>query len=388
MSPWDRPLLHVGAMPFPSYQGTQALVRAMLEAEAAAGWGSHLLTYGTQGYPYAAPFPVHRCVDWPRQTSLRSGPSARKLWVDVQLIGQVQRWVQRLRPTALIAHHVEAAVAALVAAGDVPVVFVAHTDLAEELPFYGPVGSGPLLRVLGALADRGLCGRAQACAAVSPLLAARLSRVQQRVHYLAPPLPLPRGAVPCQTVARERLGLPRGAAVLLYAGNLDRYQGVELLLEVVARVRAECPDVLLYLATGSDPRGVQAAAQRFGVGAQLRFGGLRGETERALVHAAADLVLVPRRAAGGVPIKLLDGLARGRPVVATRTACAGLPLDAVCAVADGETAVAVAAAVMVLLRSPTQRCRLAHAGPQYIARAHSEQQYLSSIQEVVELAGA
>jgi glycosyltransferase involved in cell wall biosynthesis len=79
------------------------------------------------------------------------------------------------------------------------------------------------------------------------------------------------------------------------------------------------------------------------------FAPLASEHDRAVAHAAADVALVPRLASGGLPIKLLEALARDVPVVANRRALAGLPLtpradllavvpdDSLEALADGMT---------------------------------------------------
>ncbi len=106
--------------------------------------------------------------------------------------------------------------------------------------------------------------------------------------------------------------------VALYAGNLDGYQGWETI------VGACMPDMTLLVATESDPSPLirEAAAHRSGV--RLLVTGLANEAQRAQVHAAADVALVPRRAVGGLPVKLLDALARGVPVAAEERAIAGL----------------------------------------------------------------
>ena len=68
-------ILHVACLPFPSYQGTQAALAAMLEASVATGQPAHLLTYTHAAYEFEAPYEVHRIPDFPKVRSLRSGPS-------------------------------------------------------------------------------------------------------------------------------------------------------------------------------------------------------------------------------------------------------------------------------------------------------------------------
>jgi len=157
-------ILHVACLPFPSYQGTQAALAAMLEASAATGEPTHLLTYAQAAYELDAPYEVHRIPDFPKVRSLRSGPSWGKIGLDARCIVEVRRLARRLQPKAIVAHHIEAALAAL-AAQAAPVYYVAHTSLARELPVYFPslpasFVSGVSERVLpfvaGALGQRSL----------------------------------------------------------------------------------------------------------------------------------------------------------------------------------------------------------------------------------------
>src|SRR5690606_20899050 len=103
-----------------------------------------------------------------------------------------------------------------------------------------------------------------------------------------------------------------------------------VLVEALARLRAEGERFVWLVATASDSRDFANKLARAGLRDATRIVPLGAEGERRALHAAADLVLVPRASPGGVPIKLLDALARGAPVVAARRALAGLPLSGLC----------------------------------------------------------
>ncbi len=309
-------VLHVAALPFPSPQGTQALLHAMLMAHAQAGHDAHLLCY--PGRPVAVPYRVHRCAP-PRPVSLRSGPSWHKLALDGALAWSLRKLVRRLRPELVVAHHVEAAAIAL--ALRIPAAFYAHTDLGAELPsYFAPHWRLPL-RLLGAGLDRVLS--AMPTLAVSPLLAQKMG---------AQLLPLP-WAIPPPISERERrearAHFALSGRVVLYAGNLDRYQGLEPVIAAVAR-----EEVQWLIATESPLRDFARALHPFF--GRVRFARLHDEAARRRAYAAADLAVVPRAVPGGVPIKLFDALARGVPVVTTRTALAGYPLARFCNVIERE----------------------------------------------------
>lgn len=366
--------LHVAALPFPSPQGTQALLHAMLSALAHAGHETHLLCYGYGSRcELDARYALHRLPLTLGLRSLRSGPSVRKLFVDLALAHEVRRLSRALRPDVLVAHHFEAAGACALAAV-APFAYVAHTSLGEELPSYFPPAFAPAVTRAGALLDHYACTRASQVLAVSPLLV-NLLHASAGVRGRALDLPWTVAAASTaeeRRTARARLGFAPDDRVVLYAGNLDGYQGLPVLAEAVARLRARDPR-WRWLVASESPRAARARLLRT---TTCRFAGLADEAERRLVHAAADVVAVPRASPGGVPIKLLDALARGAFVVASRRACAGLDLAHVCSVVDDDAPEAFAAALEACVAR--ERPISNELARDYVRRAHSDAAFLAS----------
>ncbi|MDH4283228.1 MAG: glycosyltransferase [Myxococcales bacterium] len=373
-------ILHVACLPFPSHQGTQAALAAMLEASAGAGRPTHVLTYAHGAYERDAPYVVHRIPDFPRVHALRSGPSCGKVVLDARCIAETRRLARRLRPRAIVAHHIEAALAVL-AARVTPVYYVAHTSVADELPVYFPSLPAHPVRAAARQAERLVCRRAAGIGAIAPALAHRLG---EGARYL--PVPWPHRTVsgqPTRTQARAALGLALDAPVCLYAGNLDRYQGWEHLLQALVMLRHARPNARLLVATESDPASARREAERFGVGSALRFCRLDGERARQLAHAAADLAWIPRRTAGGLPIKMLDAFARGLPVVAMARATAGLPLGDACLRVPNDDAGTLALAARRLLDDDRFASRLKQRAHDYLQGHHSVESFSSALRELL-----
>jgi glycosyltransferase involved in cell wall biosynthesis len=332
--------LHIAALAFPTPQGTQAALHGMLSALAAHGHDTHLLCYperpGGAAPGERAPYTIHRVDTSLKQRSTRSGPSLDKVLLDFALARHAARLCAELAPDLVIAHHVEGALCGLALAA--PVLFVAHTSLRTELPSYFAAPLAPGIALAGAWLDRFLCARHPGALAVSPLLAEMLTRESERT---VTPIQLPwQVAEPAdhreRSSARECLELSSKQPVALYAGNLDAYQGLEALLPSLNRLVRYRPTLTWLIATESPTRGFARKLAALGLDKHVKFTALADERARRRVHAAADVALVPRGAAGGIPIKLLDALARGLPVVTSRTACAGmaLPDEAVTVVED------------------------------------------------------
>lgn len=349
--------LHVACMPFPTPQGTQAIVGMMLRALRAHGHDATLLTYahGEPGDPGQPTLEPVRLADWPRVRSARSGPSLGKVALDLRMVAAVRAQLRRAPVDLVVAHNVEAAwvcaaESSTPGSSRAPWVYYAHTSMRAELPYYLPASARGAARVAGDVLDRGACVRSAAVFALTPTLAQRHANTHPLVSTVLPPFELPTTQPPSRADACAHLGLPADARVAVYAGNLDAYQGAEQLIEALHV--ASLPWHLL-VATASDPAPLAALAAARGVGQRVSFAPLATEHDRATAHAAAELALVPRSAPGGLPIKLLDALARGVPVVAARRALAGVALGhAVTVVADDDPR-ALASGVERALHAPS-----------------------------------
>ncbi len=369
--------LHVAALPFPSPQGTQAALLAILRAAArdarARGERVALLTYEAgDGRALLPPNVEHRRTRaLVANRSLRSGPSLAKLAEDAAITLAVRRAKER----TLFAHHVEAGVACALAAR--PFVWIAHTALGPELPLYleGSARSSGL-RAIAAGAGEGLdrlvARRALRVLAVSPWLARRIER---RFDVEASVVPIPWSphdpvSAAERESARDRLALSPRDEVILYAGNLDRYQGIETAIEALRAVGTRRPDALWLVATDSDPAQLRLAAERAGIAARLRLARLASDPERRAAHAAADLAIVPRRLEAGLSVKILEALAHGLPTIAVRAATGGLDFGRALVAVEDEPR-AMEDAIVALLERPERRAALAREGHAHLARAHA-----------------
>ncbi len=350
----------VGAFNFPAPQGSQVFARDQALALARAGAQVWLCGYGRGRGVLPEALRVLRVARVLSPRSDRAGPHPRKPLADAALLRLVVGATRRHRFDALLAHNAEAACVALAArrATRVPVIYVAHTLLEEELPSYGPRAFAALLRRSGRRLDVALARRADAVLALSGVGAARLG--DARVLRVIPP-GLETAAAPSpeeigHTCARFDLA-PGGFG--LYAGNLDAYQDLDLLDAAAALL----PSLPVAVATHAD------APSRW---PHLRIARVADAAEaRALLHGAA-LAVAPRGCAGGFPIKLLNYMVAGCAIVARE--------EQVDALRDGESASLVprhatpaqlAAALDALRRDPARAAALGRSARETLLREHA-----------------
>jgi hypothetical protein len=118
----------------------------------------------------------------------------------------------------------------------------------------------------------------------------------------------------------EEAGL-REHGFVLYAGNLDGYQDLDLLAEAAARLPEEMGPVIVATRDAGESERSRSKWR------SLRFiEAQRFEQIRALSFAAHTLV-VTRRRPRGFPVKLLNYMETGRSIIAFERVAAGLEHD-------------------------------------------------------------
>lgn len=153
---------------------------------------------------------------------------------------------------------------------------------------------------------------------------------------------------------RHQILAGRKGPLILSLSRLQVQKGIDVMVEVAARVQARHPGVVFAVA-GGGPQEVQvrAWAEAAGVAGAMRF---LGPISTVPLHlAAADLFLLTSRWEN-LPISIVEAFRAGLPVVATD--CGGvreLVDDAVGSLCRVEDAAGIARAIDRLIEDPTLR---------------------------------
>lgn len=143
---------------------------------------------------------------------------------------------------------------------------------------------------------------------------------------------------------------------IVYIGNLERYQGIDLLLESFARMPAATAARLVII--GGIPKHIQEyenRAEKLGIRGRVEFTGPRPVSEMASAMADADILVSPRTQGTNTPMKIYSYMASGKPVVATDLSTHTQVLDASMAELCKPEPAAMAEAMMRLIRDPRLR---------------------------------
>jgi glycosyltransferase involved in cell wall biosynthesis len=134
-----------------------------------------------------------------------------------------------------------------------------------------------------------------------------------------------------------------------YAPNVDA--AGHLAGEIMPRLRRAVPDVQLWLVGNEPPAEIRALADR-----RVR---VTGRVDDVVPYLdAADVVVVPLRIGGGIKVKSIEALRRGKAIVSTTIGAQGMPPASDGAMVIADSAHAFAEGVGRVLGDSRLRARL------------------------------
>lgn len=122
---------------------------------------------------------------------------------------------------------------------------------------------------------------------------------------------------PADRTTLTSLGVPDGATVVCFVGNIRPVKGVDVLLSAFRKI---APEERIHLLLVGDVRMPRIFRMAEGL-PHIHFAGFRRDA--AALAGASDLTVMPSRAREGLPKAILEGMAQGVPAVVT--SAGGMP---------------------------------------------------------------
>lgn len=370
-------VLFLAPQPFFEVRGTPLAVRAMVTALVGLGHQVDLLTF-PQGDPVAVAGLIHRRSLRLPVGRVRAGASMAKLLLDVPFAAEAA-WRMAVGGYDVV-HAVEEAAHLLApAARLLGLPFVADVDssIPDQLRYSGFARRGPLPWIADRLETHALRHAAVAVTVCRSLSEGVRAKAPATPVFQIEDPPLVTGVAPDPGVVsalRRELDLATDP-VVLYSGNFESYQGVEMLVDAAAAV----PEAQ-FVFMGGEPkeaRILQARAEAGG--ARCVFAGKRPPAELPAFLALTDVLASPRRRGENTPFKIYTYLAAGKPIVATRIPSHTQLLDDETAFLVDPTAPGLAAGIRAALDQPEDAAARARRGRELIEREYSVERYREKI---------
>ena len=316
-------ILMVSPHPVYSPRGTPISVLNRCRALAELGHEVDLVTYPI-GEDVPVPGLKYMRARVPGIKTVAVGLSWRKVPLDLAVFAKAS-WalVAHRRRYQVLHTHEEAGILGLLArAVRVPHVYDMGNELAVVARNYG-LGDRHPITMLAVRAERRIVRSSDVVIAHFPAIRTSVSAwapaVPVEVVFNVPLEPGPDAKV--TSLFRSQWS-PDGRPVVLYTGTLERYQGLEELVEAMAdpAVRAAKPRLVIVGGSQKQVEALRSRAEARGLSGSAIFTGTIPQRQVPSALGAADILVSPRSSGTNTPLKLFAYLKSGRPVLATRIA--------------------------------------------------------------------
>jgi len=181
--------------------------------------------------------------------------------------------------------------------------------------------------------------------------------------------------------------IPENAQLIVYAGTLESYQGIDILLEAYGKIATRLADSVLLVVGGTadQVRMYSRKAAEIGIASQCIFTG-RLSQERAKKYIGMASILVSPRSAGiNTPLKIYEQLASGIPLVATNIYSHTQVLDDSVAILVEPDPDDMARGLAEALSDHAKRQQIVAAAKKLYEEKYSRPVYMKKIRQLLEL---
>lgn len=304
--------------PHPFYQdrGTPIAVNLVLRVLSERGDTVDVLTFHEGrdvDYPHVS---IYRIPAWPFLRNIRPGFSWKKLVCDGLLCAKMIMLLIKNRYHMI--HAVEESVFMAIVVKwimKIPYLYDMDSSLAQQM-----IEKYPRLAYLSKAFMFCESRVVQSASVVMPVCEALGKRIEtynpSKVMVLED-VPLLGESVNLSLMGNKDLDI--SGIRILYVGNLEAYQGIDLLLEGFALALKEVAQITLFIVGGEkdDRAFYRHKSKRLGIDGNVHFLGPRPLDQLSNYLSQADILVSPRIKGNNTPMKIYSYLASGRAILAT-----------------------------------------------------------------------
>ncbi|MBA2435607.1 MAG: glycosyltransferase family 4 protein [Chthoniobacterales bacterium] len=314
----------VAACPFPANHGSAASIREMSDTLSDMGHNVHIVTYPIgQEDIRVRRAKVHRTAPFRQEHNAKVGPSADKFVLDFQLLRLLCRVIREEQIDIIHAHNYEGALVGIMAKWLTgrPLLYNAVNLMSDELAGYRFIRPAFLAHGIARALDWFIPIFPNHITAVSPEL---------KDWFLDHRIPaskvdmVPAGIEPEMfdhsdpEKFRQQYKL-NAQPIVMYTGVLNAFQRIDYLLRAFAVALQVQPDALLLivspLVNPTHEKEHKALADQLGISPSIIWIAPHALADLPSYLALADVTVVPRPECPGHPVKLLNYMLAGKPVV-------------------------------------------------------------------------
>lgn len=357
-------VLMIAPQPYFEPRGTPISVNQRLTALSEMGHQVDLLTYHVGEDTPMNGVNIHRLPRIPFIRSVRIGPSVAKLFLDVLLFVKAILMLARRQYDVIHTHEEAAFMGVALAKVFGPYHFYdMHSSLPRQLENFQYGNFTLIIRAFEYLEDLVL-RTADAIITVGEDLEQYVKSIHPHANvWRIENVPVVVGEE--NGALRDISEMVRpwkddGKSVVVYTGNFEKYQGLEGLVQGIAKARAQDHDVVLLLVGGTEDQVdiMRSYLEQQDLSDHCLLVG-RVSVEEALAYMqVADVLVSPRVVGTTIPLKIYSYISTGKPIVASNIPAHRQVLEDGAAVLVEPTSSGIAEGLTRILRDEDLKHRL------------------------------
>ncbi len=172
--------------------------------------------------------------------------------------------------------------------------------------------------------------------------------------------------------------------IILYTGNFESYQGIDLLIRSIPRVSEAEPNIKILLVGGEREHieTMQKLAIRLEVKSLLIFTGKTPPNVISTYMSLADILVSPRTEGTNTPLKIFTYLKSGKSIVATNLSTHTQVLNENISMLVDPTPEGIAQGIISLLRDKELRMKMGRKGKDFVEENYSYARFVKKVREI------
>ena len=381
-------VLFISPQPFFEERGTPIAVLEIIRALTSFGHRVDLYTYPIGKDVTLDGVRIIRSPKVPFIKKVKPGPSYGKALLDILLFLRIAFSLFGKRYDVIHAVEESAFFGVLLSkALGIPLIYDMDSSIPAQIAYTGFAKNSFILKFAGSMERWAIKNSAIIITVCSALTDIVKKGFPDKPVVQIEDLPLSCGnlVVSDETIARVKKDLAiDNNVVIVYTGNFEGYQGIDLLVGAIAHVVKEIDNVR-FLLVGGEEKQVEEYREKvkdLGLRDKVVFTGKRPLEDMPLYMGIADILVSPRIEGTNTPLKIYTYLKSGKPVVATNLLTHTQVLNndvAVLAEADPES---FAKGIIKLVRDKKMREEFGRKGASYVDGITNQKRFYEKVADV------
>lgn len=386
-------ILLIAPQPFFKIRGTPLAILQLVKALSELGYEVDIVTYHLGKNIKVKNVAIYRIINFPFIKNIPIGPSYAKLFLDFLLF--LKAFQMCVKNHYNVIHTVEEAVflgIVLKRIFHIPIIYDMDSSIPQQLINSGFTKNKYFLKLVYYLENWAIDNSnlvLTVCSSLTEIVCNKFPR--KKVFQLEDVPPgNGQGEVRKEKVLelKKKLNLTE-EMIILYTGNFESYQGIDLLIKSVPEVAKYEPNVKFLLVGGEreDITTMKRLVDSLKIEDSIIFTGKEPLEKIPAYMALADILVSPRRKGTNTPFKIFTYLQSGKPIVATNLFTHTQVLNEEISVLVEPAPEGIAEGIISLLKDEELRSRLGKEGKIFVEENYSYKKFVKKVKEVYDSLG-